>query len=395
MQRQQPNIQVRRNLANFYGGLGCVVTAHPEGRASLHHLDGNPSRSDFGNLLPLALDLHNGLRLGLAPDDLRKELREKPLKKVAENHFRSGDAPRAFGCLRLAYAISAHFQKGFCRDLDAEFQLLAHCLYFLRRCVGQAKLELVYENLRWLLEAELQRTLSSKKVIPPFGSFCLLAELGSWLNELGHSRFGLQLLKTGRDRLRRFQTQLSPSEMSRFLRQMSAAFVQIGQHGAELEKTLQFSADCGDATENNRFANFNLRLSLHLGKQDPKKAFTVLKERFDYFERETDYFFGPLTGMDPTIMTSLGYIALSLICESQLIRTSQQSKKLNDRLEALKLQEKRYERATMLNQVPGMDLAVARAAANVPETTKLLENNQLPTMPDSLAELILRTASQL
>ena len=395
MTRQRPAEPVRRELSCFYGGLGCVLTGQPEGKASLHHLNGNPAQSRLENLLPLNLDLHNGLSVGVALEDLRPELRMENLKKVAEVHFKTGDCPKAFGCLRLAYSVSAHFFRAADRELETEFQLLAHCLYFLRRCIGQSPLQTAYDNLQWLVEVELESTLKSRHLIPPFGSFCLLVELGSWLNELGHAKEGARLLTTGRARLKSFQSSITPGEMSRFLRQLAVAYVHIGHQGAEMEAALRMSLDGGDRTENNQAANANIRLLQLLGEQKTKQALSVLKERFDYYESQTDYFFGPLTRLGPTVMTTLGFIALSLICESQLIRTKAQAKKLEARLQALRSQEQRYHRAAILNQVPGLDDAMSKAAANIRGVSMLFENHQFPTLPSKLANTILSVASKL
>lgn len=395
MKRQRPAEETRRELSRFYGGLGCVVTGRPERKASLHHLNGNPAQSRLENLLPLSLDLHNRLRVGLPCEDLRPELRAENLKMVAEDHFISGDCPKAFGCLRLAHSLSAHFHKPTDRDLEAEFQLLAQSLYFLRRSIGQSPLEIVYENLQWVVEVELETALQSRNLIPPFGSFWILVELGSWLNELGRAKEGARLLSIGLARLKTFQNGVTPGEKSRFLRQIAVAYVQIGHQGAEMETALRMAMDGGDSNENNKLAIANIRLLRLLGEQNPKHALSLLKDRFEHYESQTDYFFGPLTRLGPTIMTTLGFIALSLICEGQLIRTKVEAKKLEARLEALKFQEQRYQRATMLNQVSGLDEALSKAAAKVRGVDLLFEKHGFPTLPSRLANTILSVASKL
>jgi hypothetical protein len=136
-------------------------------------------------------------------------------------------------------------------------------------------------------------------------------------------------------------------------------------------------------------------LNVYLGRNQPKEALAVLKERFDYFERETDYFFAPLTIMQPTIMTSLGYIALSLICESQLIRSRQHRKRLEDRLEALKIQERRYGRSTAINRWAGLTSAASNAASNMPPMQKFLDGRLFPVLPKDVADSIQKVAKQL
>jgi len=388
--------EVLLDVARFYDGLGCVVTGRPLTKASLHHLDGDNTFSEFPNLLPLTLDLHNGLRrLGHALDDLRPELRVNRLKETAEAHFKDGRVPQAYGCMRLAHALSAHFSKPTERDLDGEFQLAAHCLYYLRRAIGASRLELVYSNMLCLLHRELKQTLESHKVIPPFGAFCLLIEFGSWLNELGWSERGLSLLRSARERLRGFQRHLRPVDVSRFQRQLANALIQMGQCRTELEAALQMSVDSGDASDNNRFALFNTRLNLHISNQQMKEALATLKERFDYFEKQTDFFFGPLTAMGPTIQTSLAYIALSLLCESQVVRSQRHRKRLEDRLEALRLQERRYGVGTLLNRFDGLDTAADQTMRNLPAMQAFLDGRLFPVLPKHVADSISDIAAML
>src|SRR4051812_35815216 len=92
--------EVKRKLARFYSGSACVLTGVR--RASPHHLNGNRGQSDFPNLVPLTLDLHNGLRFSLAEDNLRSVLKGAALENTAKEHFRHGRMPHAFACLRLS-----------------------------------------------------------------------------------------------------------------------------------------------------------------------------------------------------------------------------------------------------------------------------------------------------
>ena len=94
-------------------------------------------------------------------------------------------------------------------------------------------------------------------------------------------------------------------------------------------------------------------------------------------------------------MSTLGFIALSLIVESQLIRTNAHKRMIEERLEALKGQEKRYRRAAILNQVPGLNDAISKGAAIIPGVSFLFKDHQLPTLPSNLAEMIGSVAAKL
>ena len=165
--------------------MRCVV-CDGEIQATPHHLNGKSNESEFPNLLPVNLELHNGLRRkGERPEDLKQELRTRALCDRANKHFRSGYVTRAYGCLRLAYAMPTHFYAENYRKFEEELALAAHCLYFLRRSASNAPLDMVWSILHWLLDREIEPALQEHKVRPPFGEAWLLAELASWLTEFG------------------------------------------------------------------------------------------------------------------------------------------------------------------------------------------------------------------
>jgi len=393
--REPVSNPTRRNLARFYGGLRCVVS---EGnvKGCPHHLNGRPQDSEFPNLLPVNLELHNVLRRKKEiPEDVMIQLRTEKLVDRANEHFRSGRVPQAYGCLRLAYAMCAHYHTEQRRDMEKELSLAAHCLYFLRRSTASAPQELVFSTLDWLLEQEIYPTLDENTIRPPFGDFCLLVELASWLNEFGWSEQGLELLRKARERLDQLQKSLKPNDISRFERQLANALIQGANYGVELETALAVSAERDNNNENNRFALFTTRLNQHLSKEDIKKSITVLEERFDYFEKHTDYCFGPLEGIDTTIQTSLGYIALSILCESQVAHTKKQRQEMETRLEALKTQERRYSVISRLNRIPNLEASMKRAACNVPEMEHFLEGRVFPLLPEKSGKSVLRITARL
>lgn len=371
--------------------MGCIVTART-GRVSLHHLDGDNTNSIFPNLVPLGLDFHNGLKNGLDPKDLRGELKLSALTAAAERHFTSGHVSQAYGCMRLAHALSAHFVRRKDRDIDAELQTVAHALYFLRRCIGEAPLELTYAHLEYLLNRELPHSLG--RVLPAFGAFCLLVELASWVNECGASPLGLELLRKARKQLRTFHRLLRPKDVSRFQRQLANACISLGQAGAEFETALDKAIEC-DSGDNSELGVANTRMFKHLGKGEPKVALSILKERFEYFEKETDYFFAPLAGREITIMTSLGYTALSLLCESQLITSPRHHSILEQRLRALHRQEKRLGRTTAVNRVPGLADAARSASSKLSALRQFLDGRVFPILPNNIVASIKTLAQQL
>jgi len=379
----------------FYGGLGCVVTGNPQAQASIHHLDGDPGNSALPNLVPLSLNLHVGLKKNLKGDRLRPELREMNLRETAERHFKSGRTTSAYGCLRLAYALSTHFLRLSDRDLEAEFQLAAHCLYFLRRSMTATRLDIASANLRYILDHELNETLTDKKIVPPFGEFCLLVELASWLSEFGWSDEGLGLLRKARQRLKTYQNKLAPKDVARFQRQLVNALIHVGEYGLETESAMRRAMESGDTSENNRYAIDNARMNYYLMQLKPREALVILKEQYEYFEKETDFCFGTLDNMDKTIQTSLSYMALSLLCESQLIHSPRHRRNLEGRLVALIMQEQHYGVTAMVNRTQRMIMAMDQAEHSFPSMLRFREGRVFPQLPKAEAESILRVAQNL
>ena len=390
--RRPVSIATRRELSEFFGGT-CILTGLS--KPTPHHLNGDPSDSQFANLLPLNLELHNGLQIGVSPDNLDARLQESRLKSAAESHFRLGESNRAYGCLRLVYALSAHYFNKSKRDIDSEMQAAAHCFYFLRRSITEHRSGLGYTILEYLLSHEIPRTLEGRTIIPPYGKFCLLVELASWLCESGPPGSGLDFLRKAQKQLKEFRKHLRASDLSRFERQMANTLLQMNEDSREFETAVRVSSDCGDNSENNRLSVDNVHLLRHLSKNEPKKALDVLGERFEHFEKQTSFCFGPLDAMDSTVMTNLGYMGFSLIAESQLVKSSGQRRKLEARLRALKYQEARYARRTTLNRVPGLYTAAAEAAKRFPAMAGFLDVRYYPLLPLSLSALMIKTAGQL
>lgn len=378
------SLPTRKKLAMFYGGSHCVVKAG-RGRVSPHHLNGVPSQSDFANLIPLSLDLHNGIKREREnPERLPLELHASELAKIANAHFEGGKPTRAYACMRLAYAMSAHFYRQEHRDFDKELQLAAHALYCLRRSTGWQREELAYSALKWLLEREIYPSINHRKVLPPFGRLCLLLELGSWLSEFDRSPEGLEILKQSNAKAKQFEHQLGPTGIARFQRQLSNSFVRRGQYGGEQERALKLSRECGDDSENNRWAIVTTELNLHLSKRDSKKSLNIVKDTLEYAEKETGFFYGDLN-LGTTIQTTLGYIAQSILSEGQHARTKHQRNRIKERLAALKSQEGKYAVTTRLDDIPNLHWWLDESAKNVPEVGGLLIGRLFPVLSmDSL-----------
>ena len=394
--RNDPTPDTLRKLSRFYAGLECVVKDDPDVEASIHHLNGDNTYSEFPNLIPLTWDLHNGLKpKQVNPERMQRALHADCLREKAVDHSRAGRSTRAYGCLRLAHALSAHFFKEKSRDIVTEFELAADCLYCLRRTVGEPYLELIYANLLDFLDREMQRILDEKKIIPPYGEFYLLVELGSWLSELGRADVGLDILRKARGRFKLYSKHMPASAKSRFQRQLANCLNQSGHYGAEVERALGAAGDCGDPSRHNEFGIYNTDLNVVLGKNDYKGALDVLTKKFDCFEKQTGYFCGSLEAMGPSIQTSLGYIGLSIIAEAQKVRSRKHLERLRDRLVALKVQEGRYRRTTIFNRVPGFRSAARTAAQNLPELANFLDNRFFPELPQDLADSIKKIADQL
>jgi len=394
MARVRPSQKECLKVSQFYGGRCCVVTGHPVTNASLHHLDGNPSFSEFPNLLPLSLDLHTGLKIGSSPRDWRNERKEESLSSKANDHFRQAKVAQAYGCLRLAYSLSAFFRPPASRDLDREFSLAAYCLFCLRR-MGARRIQLVYANLSCMLDRCLEPTLSKARIIRPYGEFCLLVELASWLNEFGWPKEGSQFLGIAGKRLKDYQKQLSPQDTSRFHRQLANGLIQNAHYSKELINAFSTAESCGDNSENNEFAIYNTQLNLHISRGEYRKALKVLDKRFSYLEKRTDDLYGLLTAMQQTVQTSFGYIALSLLCEGQVAPTKAQLRHLRDRFDALDTQEQRYGFQAQLNYVPGLKAAATEAARNLPFMRNFIDNRTFPKLPKAVVNSIRQIARKL
>ena len=94
-------------------------------------------------------------------------------------------------------------------------------------------------------------------------------------------------------------------------------------------------------------------------------------------------------------MTSLGYISLSLIAETQRRPLKSALGRLKYRMEALEFQETRYGRKTKINRVPGLINAAAISATNVPWMQNFIDGRLFPVLPQNLADLLEKTAAQL
>ncbi len=316
------------------------------------------------------------------------------LKRTAKHHFETARFSKAYGCLRLAHALSAHFHKEECRDLETEFEVVADCLYYLRRTIGEPHTKLSYDSLQYLLSGEIQGVIDEKKIIPSYGGLCLLIELGSWLNELGWSKVGSDVLRKASNRSGLCSRQMPTDVASRFHRQRAGGLIQTAEDTPEIEQALQMANGC-DASLHNKMGVYNARLYTFLRKEDHKGAIGVVKQECDYFERQTDYFFGPLERLGPSIQSFLAYMSLSIIAEGSKAYSQRYRRRLRDRLEALRIQEYHYGRATTLNRVPGLSLAVQAATRNLADLEKFLEVRLFPLLPQYLADLIIRIADQL
>lgn len=391
--RKRISDATRTRVSHFYGGLRCVVSRGDDIRGCPHHLNGRPNESEFPNLLPLNLELHNGLRRKAeSPENLKPELRSDSLLARADEHFRVGRVAQAYGCLRLAYAMCTHFHAE--TEPVLELRLAAHCLYFLRRSVGRAPLDMVCSILEWILEREIQPMLTANRIRPPFGEFCLLTELGSWLNEFGWSRDGLDLLERAGNHLSQFVALLGPAETARFERQLANSLIQLGIYGRELQKALA-SAAARDAHENNQFAIFTTQMNERLSREQPKESLSVLEKKFDFFKKHTDDCFGNLTRIEATIQTSLGYMGLGILSQSQIAKSERQRQKVKTLIKALEEQEINYRVVTRFNRIPNLDSSIKRAAENLTEMGGFLEKRLFPVIPAKSAESIRNIAVQL
>src|SRR6185503_13097519 len=389
--RKNVSERTQRQLARFYDGQRCIITGI---KSSPHHLNGRPDESNFENLVPLNLEFHNGLRTkGETPDNLKPALRTDELIAAGRLHFAAGRLPQAYGCLRLAYSIYAHYYIG--REPEGELSTAAHCLYFLRRSATTPVLDLIWSRLRWIIEREIQSTITAFIHRPPFGEFCLLTELASWLSEFGWPEPGVELLRMANERLEDVKRYLSPADVSRFKRQLANSLIQQGQHGVELEMTLEGSAEWDNKSENNKFALYSTRLNRCLSKEDTNQSMAVLDERFDYFERHTDYCCGSLVGIGMTIQTSLDYIARSILVQSQVSRFRKQRELVMERIAALEKQEKRYGVTARLHRIPNLGANIKRASLNIPAMDRFLDNRVFPELPPRLAELVFDVAIRL
>jgi hypothetical protein len=350
----------------------------------------------FPNLVPLSLELHNGLkREQEEPDKLKPELKAISLKESAETYFRAGQTTRSYGCLRLAYALSRHFHKRRLRQFEMELELAAQALYFLRRSTGWDRETLTYSALNWLLERELLPTLQERKVLPPFGRFCLLIELGSWLSESKPSTNGLDLLIIADSQKKDFRHHLRPTDMSRFQRQLANGFLQQGQYGKGLQGALRLSQECGDVTENNKIAIMTTQLNLHLSKNEIRKSLDIAADKVDYAEKQTGYFYGDLRRLDTSVQTALALIAQSMLAQGQLLLRIRGRQNLQERLAALRFQEEKFSVMTRLDRIPNLHHLVDQSAQNLPELRNFVAGRLSPALPQESIDLIIKVATRL
>src|ERR1035441_8961602 len=226
--------QTRDEVIGFYGRECVVLGGEVEG--TLHHLNGDHSKTIFENLIPLGHTLHSRLRRPTkrqATGSLNQtdtSLDPQRLRERAIELYRHGETARAFGCARLAYAMRRYYRQ---RDIQDELESLVDALYYLRRCLILHP-ALGYRALRHLLDSEILPAISKHPVLSSKTVLLMVEEMAAWLNEFGASESALPIFRVVDELTQKFGvSKLGAALRSGLLRQKSFGLIHSGQREDE------------------------------------------------------------------------------------------------------------------------------------------------------------------
>jgi hypothetical protein len=383
----------KSKVQRFY--CGALDIAGDSVRASIHHLDGNRANPAFPNLIYLTLDAHNRLKRGMRAADLPLKLVAHSLYTHAAERYRDGHFTHAYGCLRLAFALSIHIIRQVDRDSDRELKEVSDCLYYLRRSLVKANPDHVYTHLVYILDRELPQIVGFPSRLPPLGSFRLLVELGSWLNECGHSIEGLTVIQAARNRFPAILGQLGAPAASRVLRQLSTALTNTSDFGKKSRSMLGLIAELSDKDMNSCLGIDCAKLYSLLARGHFRLARAVAMENYTKVQKQLDDFEGGTRAIDAIITMVLGFVALVLICECQFAKGPGARNRIERTRKWLTMQESHFGMKMQLHHVPGLQVAALSAARNVPTMAVFLQDRQYPVLPQSVRDSIMTVARRL
>lgn len=195
--RRRPSRAVIKALGAFFAGPRCVVSDLPPDklRPERHHLDDDPSNSEFPNLIPLAHhhnDFLGKVALSAAHTKFVGDLGALDptrLMSTARECFNIWHSGSAYGCSRLAFWVARRYQK---QEFEHTVIFACNALYFCRhRNALDAKYELVLDILR----RDLEPGVLASEALSAASALAILQEIAGIYGEHGHIDEGEALYK--------------------------------------------------------------------------------------------------------------------------------------------------------------------------------------------------------
>jgi hypothetical protein len=398
----------RTDLIKFYGGAkNCVVIPDIED-ASLHHLDGNTANSVFQNLLPVGHHLHAKLKAKKQNWKLDDKLSKAKLTFRANEHFKIGYPTRSLGCMRLAYALYAHYQRDKIvrkQTLILELNSATHALYFLRRAARSCHFDIQNENsliflqLTYLLNKELRSTLKVSKKIPRYPVGELFIELGSWLNELGHPNEGVQLLRICKE-LMILIKDLGFNDLhsvARYQRQIANACVSAGGYEKEYREALQIAKELTGSDINNKCATLTIELRHLISRYASGKENTNFEKLYHHllFDKVPKVQIHEPHGTDQTYLELEAHL---LVCDSlwpRPFKLKYQKMMLGKRIRKLLKLETDRRISVVLDQFTIKAVRSAQFNNEFQEMEEFLQTRKFPVLNNKSKDAILAFAERL
>jgi hypothetical protein len=262
-----------RNLLTYYGKKRCVVSGSTND-VDWHHLDDDPSRSTFENLVPVARDFN--LRLaqyardtsstrGIALDPL---LSPVGLAITAERQLLLGHPHLALGASRIGVFIQ---QSYLASSLDAIVSASARALHYARHAFDERLImDILVRNVLQPAERDGGRVGTDTRV-------GLFMELGALLQDTGETMLSSEVLDHALTSATEGETEIRPAWVFELLWRRSRDFATMNDP-ARAKELLQRSSDWMDGS---------VRQSAHVGRVSAANATRLGKwvDALDMLER--------------------------------------------------------------------------------------------------------------
>jgi hypothetical protein len=265
-------VSERRKLLSYYGSKTCVVSGDAN-NVDWHHLDDNPSRSTFENLVPLARDLN--LRLaqyardaistrGIALDPL---LSPVGLTITAERHLLLGHPHLAVGASRVAsFVMQLYLACG----LEAAVSGAARALHYVRHAFDERMvMDILLRNVLQPMERSPGRIGVNTKV-----DLCM--ELGALLQDAGEIMKSSEILDHALLLVPSRGATVPPSSFFELLWRRSRAFSEMN-NPTRADEFLERGGDWKDGTARQEAHVSRIRAANHMRVENWGGALDVLE----------------------------------------------------------------------------------------------------------------------